>query len=155
MVPTRHKPQERVMADNAKKTTATVIPTMRYNDAAAAIEWLCNAFGFEKHLVVPGQGGTVVHAQLVFGNGMVMLGSSRENEFDDLQKPPSAFGGAVSQSPYIVVEDADKHYARAVAAGAEIVMEIKDEDYGGRDYSCRDPEGHIWNFGSYDPWAAA
>ena len=86
---------------------------------------------------------------------MVMLGSARESEFDNLQKPPSVFGGAVSQSPYIVVEDADKHYARAVAAGAEIVMEIKDEDYGGRGYSCRDPEGHIWNFGSYDPWAAA
>ncbi|MCL7976364.1 MAG: VOC family protein, partial [marine benthic group bacterium] len=99
--------------------------------------------------------GTIVHAQLVFGNGMVMLGSTRESEFDNLQKPPSALSGAVSQSPYIIVEDADKHYAQAVAAGAEIVMEIKDEDYGGRVYSCRDPEGHVWNFGSYDPWAAA
>ena len=143
------------MADNAKTTTATVIPTMRYNDATAAIEWLCEAFGFEKHLVVPGEDGTIVHAQLVFGNGMVMLGSARESEFDNLQKPPSALGSAVSQSPYIIVEDADKHYARAVAAGAEIVMEIRDEDYGGREYSCRDPEGHVWNFGSYDPWAAA
>ncbi|MDP7019306.1 MAG: VOC family protein [Pirellulaceae bacterium] len=143
------------MADNAKTTAATVIPTMRYNDAAAAIAWLCEAFGFEKHLVVPGEDGTIVHAQLVFGNGMVMLGSARANEFDNLQKPPSALGGAVSQSPYIIVDDADKHYARAVAAGAEIVIEIKDEDYGGRDYSCRDPEGHVWNFGSYDPWASA
>jgi uncharacterized glyoxalase superfamily protein PhnB len=86
---------------------------------------------------------------------MVMLGSASESEFDNLQKPPSVFDGAVSQSPYIVVEDAEKHCARAVAAGAEIVMEIKDEDYGGRGYFCRDPEGHIWNFGSYDPWAAA
>ena len=150
----RHITQERAMADNAKTTTATVIPTVRYNDATAAIEWLCEAFGFEKHLVVPGEGGTIVHAQLVFGNGMVMLGSASESEFDSLQKPPSALGGVVSQSPYIIVEDADKHYARAVAAGAEIVMEIKDEDYGGRDYSCRDPEGHVWHFGSYDPWAA-
>ena len=143
------------MADNAKSTTATVIPTMRYKDAAAAIEWLCEAFGFEKHLVVPGEDGTIVHAQLVFGNGMIMLGPAREREFDNLQKPPSALGGVVSQSPYVIVEDADEHYARAVAAGAEIVMEIKGEDYGGRDYSCRDPEGHVWNFGSYDPWAAA
>ena len=143
------------LADNAKTTAATVIPTMRYNDAAAAIAWLCEAFGFEKHLVVPGEDGTIVHAQLVFGNGMVMLGSARASEFDNLQKPPSALGGAVSQSPYIIVDDADKHYARAVAAGAEIVIEIKDEDYGGRDYSCRDPEGHVWNFGSYDPWASA
>ena len=143
------------MDDKEKETTATVIPTMRYNDAAAAIEWLCNAFGFDKHLVVPGEDGTVVHAQLVFGNGMVMLGSAGESDLDNFQKPPSGLSGSVSQSPYIVVEDADRHYARAVTAGAEIVMDIKNEDYGGRGYSCRDPEGHIWNFGSHDPWAAA
>ena len=129
------------MADNLKETTTTVIPTMRYNDAAAAISWLCEAFGFETHLVVPGDGGTIVHAQLVFGNGMVMVGSARASEFDNLQKPPSALGGAGSHSPNIIVDDADKHYARAVAAGAEIVIEIKNEDHGGRGYSCRDPEG--------------
>ena len=143
------------MANIAKTTTATVIPTLRYDDAEAAIKWLCEAFGFEKHLVVPGEDGTIVHAQLVFGNGMIMLGSANESEFDSLQKPPSALGGVVSQSPYIIVEDVDKHYSRAVSAGAEIVMEIKDADYGGREYSCRDPEGHVWNFGSYDPWADA
>jgi uncharacterized glyoxalase superfamily protein PhnB len=130
-----------------------VIPTLRYKDATAAIEWLCEAFGFEKHLLVPAEDGTIVHAQLTFGNGMVMLGSARESEFDDLQKSPGAHGRAVFQSSYIVVDDADEHYARAVAAGAEVVVEIKDEDYEGRDYSCRDPEGHLWNFGSYDPWA--
>ena len=137
-----------------KTTTATVIPTLRYNDAAAAIEWLCEAFGFEKHLVVPGEDGSIAHAQLVFGNGMIMLASARASEFDALHKSPGALGGTVSQSPYIVVDDAGKHYARAVAAGAEIVIELKDEDYGGQDYSCRDLEGHVWNFGSYDPWAA-
>ena len=141
------------MSEDSKPTRATVIPTLRYKDAAAAIEWLCKAFGFEQHLVVPGEDGAIVHAQLVFGNGMVMLGSERGNEFDALQKPPSALGGAVSQSPYIVVDDVDAHHARAVAAGAEIVIALRDEDYGGRDYSCRDPEGHLWNFGSYDPWA--
>lgn len=142
------------MAEHARDTTATVIPTMRYEDAQAAIEWLCRAFGFDKHLVVPGEDGTVVHAQLVLGRGMIMLGSAREDEFDHLQKPPGA-GGVVSQSAYIVVEDPDRHYAQAVAAGAEIVLDIKDEDYGGRGYSCRDPEGHLWNFGSYDPWQTA
>ena len=141
------------MADNAKHTTSTVIPTMRYEDARAAIDWLCEAFGFEQHLVVPGENGTITHAQLVFGNGMVMLGSTRDNEFGQLQKPPRALGGVGTQSPYIIVEDADKHYARAVAAGAEVVVPIKDEDYGGRGYSCRDFEGHVWNFGTYDPWA--
>ncbi len=143
------------MADNAKNTTATVIPTMRYDDARAAIDWLCSAFGFEKHLVVPAEDGTIAHAQLVFGNGMIMLGSGYDDDFGKLQKPPSALGGVGSQSPYVIVEDADKHYARAVAAGAQIVMDIKDEDYGGRGYSCRDPEGHLWNFGTYDPWASA
>jgi len=143
------------MADNARKTISNVIPTMRYHDASAAIEWLCKAFGFEKCLVVPGENGTIVHAQLVFGNGMIMLSSAQRNEFDRLVRSPRDLGGVGSQSPYIIVEDADEHYGRAVAAGAEIVVDIKDEDYGGRGYSCRDPEGHVWSFGTYDPWIAA
>jgi len=143
------------MQDNAKNTKATIIPTLRYRDAAAAIDWLCNAFGFERHLVVPGENDSIVHAQLVFGNGMVMIGSAREDEYGKLVKPPKNADDWNTQSPYIVVGDTDRHYARAVAAGARVVMEIKDEDYGGRGYSCRDPEGHVWNFGSYDPWASA
>jgi uncharacterized glyoxalase superfamily protein PhnB len=143
------------MADNARNTTATVVPTMRYENAPAAVDWLCEAFGFEKHLVVPGEGGTIAHAQLVFGNGMIMVGSAGDDEFGRLQKPPRVLGGIGTQSSYVIVEDTDKHYARAVAAGAEIVIDIKDEDYGGRGYTCRDLEGHLWNFGSYDPWADA
>ena len=147
--------KELAMADNAKKTTATVIPAMRYHDAPAAIEWLCKAFGFDKHLVVPGENGTIAHAELTFGNGMIMLGSARDDEFGKLVKPPRDLGGVGTQSPYIVVADADAHYRRAVAAGAQIVIDIKDEDYGGRGYTCRDPEGHVWNFGTFDPWATA
>src|ERR1700687_2288441 len=137
------------MTGNEKKTTATIIPTMRYHDASAAIEWLCRAFGFERHLVVPGDNGTIAHAQLSFGNGMIMLGSARDDEYGKLVKPPRDLGGSCTQSPYIIVEDADAHYRQAVAAGAKIVMDIKDEDYGGRGYSCRDPEGQLWNFGTY------
>ena len=136
-----------------ERTRASIIPTLRYRDAAAAIEWLCRAFGFEKHLVVPGPNDTIAHAQLRFGNGMIMLGSGGDSEFDELVKPPRDVGGVSTQSPYVIVDDADAHYARAVAAGATIVIAIKDEDYGGRGYSCRDPEGHLWNFGTYDPWA--
>jgi len=143
------------MADNARKTISNVIPTMRYHDASAAIDWLCKAFGFEQCLVVHGENGTIVHAQLVFGNGMIMLSSAQQNEFDRLVRPPRDLGGVGSQSPYIIVEDADEHYGRAVAAGAKIVIDIKDEEYGGRGYSCRDPEGHVWSFGTYDPWIAA
>ena len=141
------------MTENAAATRSTVIPTMKYHDAPAAIEWLKKAFGFEEHLVVPGENGTIAHAQLVFGNGMIMLGSAGSGHFDELQKPPREVGGVGTQSACVIVRDADAHYARAVAAGAEIVMDIEDQSYGGRSYSCRDPEGHVWNFGSYDPWA--
>jgi uncharacterized glyoxalase superfamily protein PhnB len=140
------------MIEHARKTASTIIPTMTYYDAPAAIEWLCRAFGFEKVLVVPGEKNTIAHAQLRFGNGMVMLASVNNNEHGQLVRPPRDLGGVGSQSPYVIVEDTDAHYARAIAHGAEIVIEIKDEDYGGRGYSCRDPEGHLWNFGNYDPW---
>jgi uncharacterized glyoxalase superfamily protein PhnB len=142
------------MSSLAKNTTATVIPCLRYRNAPAAIEWLCRTFGFEKHLVVPRQDDIIVHAQLSFGKGMIMLGSVRDNEFGQLMKQPDEIGGAVTQSAYVIVSDADALYTRAKAAGAKIVMDIKDEDYGGRGFSCRDLEGHLWNFGTYDPWEA-
>jgi uncharacterized glyoxalase superfamily protein PhnB len=141
------------MAENAKQTRVNVIPTLRYRDAAAAIDWLCDAFGFERKLVVPGEDGAISHAQLEFGNGMLMVGSASQGGFDDLQKPPAEIDAVVTQSAYVVVDDVDAHHDRARAAGASIVMEVADQDHGGRLYSCRDPEGHLWSFGSYDPWA--
>lgn len=141
------------MTDTANNTRSTIIPCMRYHDAPAAIEWLCKAFGFEKMLIVAGENGAIAHAQLTLGNGMIMLGSANDNEFGTFVKSPREVGGVGTQSPYIIVNDADAYYARAIAAGAEIIIDIKDEDYGGRGYSCRDPEGHVWNFGTYDPWA--
>ena len=130
---------------------SVVIPTLRYRDGRAAIDFLCKAFGFEEQLVVPDPSGAIAHAQLVFGNGMVMLGSARNNAFHTLVASPAESGAVGSQSAYIVVSDVDAHYARAIAAGATIVIDIADQDHGGRAYSCRDPEGHVWNFGSYDP----
>jgi uncharacterized glyoxalase superfamily protein PhnB len=140
------------MSSLAKNTKATVIPCLRYRNAPAAVEWLCQTFGFEKHLVVPGDGGTIAHAELSFGNGMIMLGSIKESEFGRLMKQPEEVGGAQTQTAYVIVSDADALYARAKASGAKIVLDIKDEDYGGRGFSCRDLEGHLWNFGTYDPW---
>lgn len=135
-------------------TSATIIPCLRYRDAPAAIDWLCRAFGFERHAVYS-EGDTVHHAQLVFGNGMVMLGSAdTASEWGRRIAQPGDIGGLETQSPCVVVADVDAHYARAVAAGAELVQDIADQDYGGRGYSCRDPEGHLWWFGSYDPWKA-
>jgi len=140
------------MSTVAKNTRVTIIPCLRYRNAPAAIEWLCQTFGFEKQLVVPNEDGTIAHAQLSFGNGMIMLGSVHENEFGRLIKQPDEIGGAETQSAYVVVSDADLIYQRAKAAGAEIVLEIKDEDYGGRGFSCRDLEGRLWSIGTYDPW---
>ncbi|HEY8518100.1 MAG TPA: VOC family protein [Candidatus Binatia bacterium] len=131
---------------------ANIIPTMRYRDAVAAIDWLCRAFGFEKHFVVPAEDGGIAHAQLTLNGGMIMLGSARDDDFGKLQKTPADVGGVGTQSPYIVLSAVDAHHARAVAAGARVVVPLHDPDYGGRAYSCLDPEGHLWNFGSYDPW---
>jgi uncharacterized glyoxalase superfamily protein PhnB len=106
-----------------------------------------------RHIVALGGFAEPRHAQLTSGNGKMMLGSIHDNEFGKLIKQPDELGGIETQCPYVIVKDADAHYARAVAAGAKIVKEIADAGYGGRDYSCRDLEGHIWNFGSYDPWS--
>jgi uncharacterized glyoxalase superfamily protein PhnB len=131
-----------------------IIPCLTYRDAPAAIEFLCTAFGFEKQAVYA-DGDTVHHAQLTYGDGMIMLGSShKDGEWAGRIAEPSEIGMRETQSPCVIVDDADAHYARAKAAGATIEMEIADQDYGGRGYMCRDPEGHLWWFGSYDPWSA-
>ncbi|QIB66522.1 VOC family protein [Kineobactrum salinum] len=140
------------MGHYAKPTRSTIIPTLRYRDAKAAIQWLCDAFGFVRHLVVEDGEGGIAHAQLVFGNGMIMLGQARDDAFGRLQSPLADPAGPVAQSPYIIVSDVDAHHDHARAAGAKIIMPPKDQDYGGRLYSCRDLEGNLWNFGSYDPW---
>lgn len=137
----------------ADQTKSTVIPGLRYRDAPAAIEWLCNVIGFEKQLVVPGDTpDKVLHAQLKLGGGMIMLGSVSDNDFGRLMKQPDEIGGLETQCSYILVDDADIVYERARASGAEIAMPIKDEEYGGRGFTCRDPEGHIWAVGTYNPW---
>jgi uncharacterized glyoxalase superfamily protein PhnB len=138
------------MHAHANGPSRTIVPTLRYRDVAAAIDWLCNAFGFERHQVVPGEGGGVCYAELTFGDGMIMLAPVEDCAFDGLMTQPADTGGAETQICYLFVEDAAAHCTQAKAAGAEIVLDI--EEGGGRGYSCRDPEGHIWNFGTYDPW---
>jgi uncharacterized glyoxalase superfamily protein PhnB len=131
--------------------SSRVIPTVRYQDAQAAIAFLVEAFGFETALVVEGEGGLVDHAQLVYGGGMVMLGSARDDQYGRL------VGGSdrpFLASVYVVVDDVAGHAAQARAAGAEIIMEPDEQDYGGSSYTARDPEGNIWSFGSYNPWVS-
>jgi len=124
----------------------------RYRNVAAAIDWLCAAFEFEKHHVVAGSQGDILYALLAFGNDMIMLRSVSDSDLDRLMKQPDEIGGAATQSCYFVVDDADAHYDKAKATGAGVVVDISDDDHGGRGYSCRDPEGHVWSFGTYDPW---
>jgi uncharacterized glyoxalase superfamily protein PhnB len=120
----------------------SVTPSLRYKDARRAIEFLEQAFGFGPQMVVDGENGAVAHAELVYGDGMVMLGTDRED----------SYGSHVGHGwLYVVVDDADAHYAQAKAAGAEIVRELEDQDYGSRDYSARDFEGNLWSFGTYRP----
>ncbi|HKU94702.1 MAG TPA: VOC family protein [Vineibacter sp.] len=135
------------------RTTASIIPGLRYRDAPRAIAWLCDVFGFERHLVVPGDtDGTIAHAQLTRGSSMIMLGSIDDSPYGRLMRQPAEAGGS-TLSIYVVVADIDAHYAHAKKAGADIVAELAEQDYGGKLYMCRDIEGHVWGFGSYDPWA--
>lgn len=137
---------------NASTARSHAIPCLRYREPAGMIDWLCGSFGFERHLVVGDDAGGVVHAQLRFGNGMVMIGPVQHDAFGRLMAQPGEVGGRETQCAYLICDDPDALHASALAAGAPILMPLRDEDYGGRGFSCRDPEGHIWTFGSYDPW---
>jgi len=140
------------MSSHAKPTTATIIPCLRYRNAPAMIEWLCKAFGFEKHAVYA-DGDVVQHAQLTFGNGMIMLGSvSDEGEYGKVLVQPDEIKGRQTQTVYLQVNDADRVCERARNAGAIILQEPSDTEFGSRGFMCRDLEGHVWNVGTYDPW---
>ena len=136
----------------AESNKGNIIPGMRYRDAPEAIDWLCRAFGFSPHLVVPDERGGIAHAQLTrhrhnyAGFSATARGIRRPGQ-------NARRGGRQHAGPYIVIEDIDEHYLQAISAGAEIVYEIADQDYGGRLYTARDPEGFLWNFGSHNPWA--
>jgi uncharacterized glyoxalase superfamily protein PhnB len=120
-------------------------PIVSYEDAAAAIEWLKRAFGAKEVAVHKGDDGTVEHMELSFEGGIVMGGTKGAGELAskvELGSPTSI---------YLVVSDPDAHHERAVAAGAEVVIPLRDEEYGSRGYSALDPEGNVWSFGTYRP----
>lgn len=125
-----------------------------YDDAPAAIDWLCKAFGFEVALKVEGDAGVIIHSELKYGEGLIMVstignkGGHPEMEF---QKSPRSLGGANTQSLCLHVDDVDAHCAHARSCGAKIFREPVTSDYGeeywtDRSYGCYDPEGHLWWF---------
>ena len=134
--------------------TPSITPGLLYHDAAQAIEWLCRAFGFEQRLVIPGETSSIVHAHLTLGDGGIMLSSAEGYAFPNFCKSPRELGGVGTAEIIVFVSNPDSHYQHAVLEGVEILIPIEDKPYGGRGYTCRDPEGYVWAFGSYDPWSA-
>ncbi len=131
----------------ASDARAVIYPALSYRDAAAAIAWLTEAFGFEVLMAVPGPDGTIGHAELRLGEGIIMLGNAQAAR--GWLSPRDLPG--VSQTLYVYVADVEAHHARAVAAGATITQPLYDTDYGSREYAATDLEGHQWSFGTYRP----
>ncbi len=130
---------------------STIMPAMRYRNAPAAIDWLCQVFGFARHAVYSNPDGTVAHAELTLGGGMIMLGSGKDDEYSKGFKSPIELG-VETRGVYLVVPDADAVFAGAQAAGAVVVRPLNNTDYGSREFTVKDPEGHSWSVGTYDPW---
>jgi len=129
--------------------TPRIYPALRYRNAAKMIDWICEAFGFEVRARY-GDGDIVHHAELTFGSSMIMLGTARDDDYGKMVGEPGGGGG---KSIYVAVDDADAAYAKAEKAGAKIIQELVDRDYGSREFICRDPEGNVWSFGTYWPKA--
>jgi uncharacterized glyoxalase superfamily protein PhnB len=122
-----------------------VFPSFRYRDAPGAIAWLVDVLGFEVRALHEADDGSVAHAELSHGAGMIMLGSERDDVYG------GRTGGGFT---YIVASEVDDLYERARSKGAEITHEIEDADYGSRGFSVQDPEGNVWSFGTYRPSAS-
>ena len=131
----------------ALTTGAIIYPALSYRDAAAAIDWLGRAFGFEQIMAAPGPDGAIAHAELRLGDGIIMLGTAQPERG---WRSPRDLPGS-NQTLYVYLPDPDAHCARARAAGATIVREPNDTDYGSREYAATDLEGHEWSFGTYRP----
>jgi uncharacterized glyoxalase superfamily protein PhnB len=124
-----------------------IFPALHYRDAETALGWLKQVFGFEEKAVYRGDDDRIQHAELRLGDGLIMFGGvPADTEPSSERQPPVTI--------YAVVNDPDSHYERARAGGAEIVRELADQPYGSREYSARDPEGNLWSFGTYDPYAS-
>ena len=133
----------------------TIFPIIRFNDADAGLAWLKDALGFEEHGVFRGDDGTIQHGELRHGDAWVMIGT--EPAGGDTQPTSSAgtgerFGAhAGTAFIYLAVDDAAASFERAQRAGANVTSELESREYGGREFSLRDPEGNLWSVGEYDP----
>ena len=124
-------------------------PTLRCHDADAMIAWLVDILGFTERVVYR-DAGVIHHAELAFGPSILMLGQERDDSYGALVGDGA---GRRTDSLYVAVDDPDALHARVAASGAKIEMQLRDTDYGSRDFACRDPEGNLWTFGTYRPSA--
>ena len=134
------------MDRESNESLPTLFPYLSYHDAAAALEWLSEAFGFTTTVDFRDPDGNVVHAEMGLGNGAIMFGTSIA-----AQSAGSNRHAAAEQGIYVYGADVDAHYRCAAAAGAIIVFPSEDTEWGSRRYRALDPEGHEWNFGNYRP----
>ena len=131
------------MPKNPPENTPRVTPYLYYQDVAAALRFLADAFGFREKLRMPGPDGKIAHAEMTLGDGLVMMGCPGA----EYQNPKRL--GQTTQSLSVYVDDVDAHCARAKKAGASIVDEPADQFYGDRRYGAEDPEGHHWYFATH------
>lgn len=136
-----------------KNAAATLVTAIRYRDVEAAAEWLQAAFGFDLRAKVMDDDGRAGMIQLTYGNHLIMMLPVGGSELDKMMCQPDEIGGAGTQSCYLVVDAVEQHHNRAKAAGADVVSALEAFDMGGHGYTCRDLEGHLWSFGTYDPWS--
>jgi uncharacterized glyoxalase superfamily protein PhnB len=139
------------MAPDTRNNVPNIFPEIIYDDALAAPDWLARVSGFVRGEVIEGPADTIAHAEMHLGPGTIMPKSPMtETEFR--MNSPRVLGD-VTQCLYVTVDDPGTHYQRAKAAGAEIILEPFDTDYGARNYCVRDLEGHLWSSGTYRPQA--
>jgi uncharacterized glyoxalase superfamily protein PhnB len=147
--------QASTVTEGTPAMAPNIYPALGYRDAKRAIAWLCEAFGFEERVVYQSEDRDVAHAELSLGPGIIMLGSASDDmaaaDTDRLMAGGEADFSRIPFALYVAVEDVDAHYERARRAGAEIVRELNDTDYGSREYAARDLEGNVWSFGTYHP----
>jgi uncharacterized glyoxalase superfamily protein PhnB len=135
------------MTESTSSAAPNIYPYLRYANPDAAMQWLARAFGFEERTAFRGPDGTVAHAEMGFGPGVIMLGPAGDIEATASSQNPRI----ARQGIYVHVDDVDAHYAQAKEAGAEIVTELEERRPGEREYYARDLEGYHWTFGTYRP----
>lgn len=132
-----------------RDTHANLIPVIRYSDCNSATTMLTDVFGFAQGNVFRDDAGNVMHGEFSFGHGGVMIGPVADTPFGKYMRQPKEAGG-ITASFFVIVTDPDALFAKCQAAGLEVLMQLRDESYGSREFTVRDAEGHIWTFGTYE-----